>query len=152
MIVGRGSQHFLENRADTLRVFLYAPRDEKVRRVMARGCSEIEAQERVDNVDQERMEFIQQIFQRGMAVALALPRDDQYLHRRRDRGSDDSGLHENARYHGLSWEDRASRARNSPTAEFYGLALWIGCSSGNHFAKDFPTSPREPAFLATIEC
>ena len=62
VIVGRGSQHFLENRADTLRVFLYAPWEDKVRRVMARGCSEAEAQERVDNVDQERMEFIQKYF------------------------------------------------------------------------------------------
>src|SRR6516162_3133484 len=40
VIVGRGSQFFLENRDDTLRVFLYAPRQEKVRRVMARGKSE----------------------------------------------------------------------------------------------------------------
>src|SRR3974390_2952568 len=29
VIVGRGSQHFLRDRQDTLRVFLYAPRDAK---------------------------------------------------------------------------------------------------------------------------
>src|SRR5215472_13360390 len=29
VIVGRGSQHFLKNRADTLRVFLYAPKEDK---------------------------------------------------------------------------------------------------------------------------
>jgi cytidylate kinase len=62
VIVGRGSQHFLRNRADTLRVFLYAPRAEKVRRVIARGKSEKEAQERVDTVDRERVEFIQKYF------------------------------------------------------------------------------------------
>src|SRR5580698_845290 len=57
VIVGRGSQHFLRERSDTLRVFLYAPREEKVRRVMARGKSEQEAIELVDTVDQERADF-----------------------------------------------------------------------------------------------
>src|SRR5262252_8109887 len=40
VIVGRGSQHFLESRPDVLRVFLYAPTEEKVRRVARRGHSE----------------------------------------------------------------------------------------------------------------
>ena len=44
VIVGRGSQHFLRDRPDTLRVFLYAPRENKVRRLLARGKSEKEAQ------------------------------------------------------------------------------------------------------------
>src|SRR6201998_420745 len=43
VIVGRGSQHFLRDRSDTLRVFLYAPRENKVRRLLARGKSEQEA-------------------------------------------------------------------------------------------------------------
>src|SRR6202011_5583603 len=59
VIVGRGSQHFLRNRPDTLRVFLYAPREAKVRRVIARGKSESEAQQLVDSVDRERSDFIQ---------------------------------------------------------------------------------------------
>jgi cytidylate kinase len=62
VIVGRGSQHFLRNRADTLRVFLYAPREAKVRRVIGRGKSENEAQELVDSVDRERSDFIQKYF------------------------------------------------------------------------------------------
>jgi cytidylate kinase len=62
VIVGRGSQHFLRNRPDTLRVFLYAPREAKVRRVIARGKSENEAQELVDSVDRERSDFIQKYF------------------------------------------------------------------------------------------
>lgn len=62
VIVGRGSQHFLENNPETLRVFLYAPRDEKVRRIMTRGKTEQEAQRCVDTVDHERMEFIQRYF------------------------------------------------------------------------------------------
>src|SRR5579871_2443196 len=51
VIVGRGSQHFLRDRQDTLRVFLYAPREDKVRRLLARGKSEDEAEQLVDTVD-----------------------------------------------------------------------------------------------------
>jgi cytidylate kinase len=62
VVVGRGSQHFLRDRRDTLRVFLYAPREDKVRRLLARGKTESEAQERVDNVDRERADFIAKYF------------------------------------------------------------------------------------------
>ena len=62
VIVGRGSQHFLENRQDTLRVFLFAPREDKVRRVMSRGKTEEEAQQLVDTVDRDRGDFIQKYF------------------------------------------------------------------------------------------
>jgi cytidylate kinase len=62
VIVGRGSQHFLRNRQDTLRVFLYAPREAKVRRVQARGKSENEAEELVDSIDRERADFILKYF------------------------------------------------------------------------------------------
>lgn len=62
VIVGRGSQHFLKNRSDTLRVFLYAPREDKIRRLLARGKSEKEAEELVDSVDRERADFIQKYF------------------------------------------------------------------------------------------
>jgi cytidylate kinase len=62
VIVGRGSQHFLRNRQDTLRVFLYAAREEKVRRLLARGKSEKEAEQLVDTVDRERADFIQRYF------------------------------------------------------------------------------------------
>ena len=62
VIVGRGSQQFLKNRPDTLRMFLYAPREHKVRRLLARGKSEKEAEELVDSVDRERADFIQKYF------------------------------------------------------------------------------------------
>jgi len=62
VIVGRGAQHFLRNRPDTLRVFLYAPREAKVRRLLARGKSESEAEQLVDSVDKERADFIQKYF------------------------------------------------------------------------------------------
>jgi cytidylate kinase len=62
VIVGRGSQHFLRNREDTLRVFLYAPREDKIRRLLARGKTLKEAEERVDTVDRERADFIERYF------------------------------------------------------------------------------------------
>ena len=62
VIVGRGAQQFLRNRPDTLRVFLYAPREDKVRRLLARGKSEKEAEQLVDTVDRERGDFIQKYF------------------------------------------------------------------------------------------
>jgi cytidylate kinase len=62
VIVGRGSQLFLRDRSDTLRVFLYAPRENKVRRLLSRGKTEKEAQELVDTVDRERAGFIEKYF------------------------------------------------------------------------------------------
>ena len=62
VIVGRGSQHFLRDRQDTVRLFLYAPPEEKIRRLLARGKSEQEAEELVDTVDRERSDFIARYF------------------------------------------------------------------------------------------
>src|SRR5579863_5703701 len=62
VIVGRGSQLFLNNRPDTFRVFLYAPREDKVRRLRARGKTEGDAEELVDTVDRERANFIEKYF------------------------------------------------------------------------------------------
>ncbi len=62
VIVGRGSQLLLKDRPDTFRVFLYAPREDKVRRVLSRGKSEKDAQELVDTVDRERAGFIEKYF------------------------------------------------------------------------------------------
>ena len=62
VMVGRGSQHFLRDRQDTLRLFLYAPREEKLRRLLSRGKNEAEARELVDTVDRERADFIEKYF------------------------------------------------------------------------------------------
>jgi len=63
VIVGRGSQHFLRDRSDTLHVFLYAPRENKMRRLISEGMSGKDAEEAVDTVDQERADFIDKYFQ-----------------------------------------------------------------------------------------
>src|SRR5437868_3099981 len=62
VIVGRGSQHFLRNRADTLRFFLYGSREQKIKRLVAEGNTETNAAALVDIVDHERAAFIKNYF------------------------------------------------------------------------------------------
>lgn len=62
VIVGRGAQHFLRDCPDALRLFLYAPREAKVRRLVAGGVSNDEAEQLVDAVDRERADYIRRYF------------------------------------------------------------------------------------------
>ncbi len=62
VIVGRAAVYFLRKRTDTFCVFLYAPRDVKYQRVLAQLGNAEEALERVDNVDEERKQFIKHYF------------------------------------------------------------------------------------------
>jgi cytidylate kinase len=62
VIVGRGAPYFLRDRADAFHVFLYAPRAEKLRRIQDQGTREREAEELVDTVDRERIEFVKHYF------------------------------------------------------------------------------------------
>ena len=62
VVVGRGAPYFLRDRSDTLVVFLFAPRELKVRRALALTKSEAEASELVDSVDQQRVAFVKHYF------------------------------------------------------------------------------------------
>lgn len=62
VIVGRAAAYFLRARADTFCVFLYAPRDLKYQRVLARVKNEAEARHLIDTVDQERIAFIRHYY------------------------------------------------------------------------------------------
>lgn len=62
VIVGRGSPYILRRRADAFHVFVYAPPDEKIRRVMSIGKSEKEARKLIEEIDRERASFIQHYF------------------------------------------------------------------------------------------
>ena len=62
VILGRGSQHFLQSRKDTLRFFLYAPTGDKVRRLVSEGNTQAKAEALVDTVDRERAAFIKNYF------------------------------------------------------------------------------------------
>jgi cytidylate kinase len=62
VLVGRGAPYFLREHADAFHVFLYAPRAEKIRRTMADGRSQQEAEELVDSVDRERIAYVKHYF------------------------------------------------------------------------------------------
>jgi len=62
VLVGRGSAFFLENRPDAFHVFLYAPYEHKVRRLMESGNNQAEAARLVDTIDTERADFIKKYF------------------------------------------------------------------------------------------
>lgn len=62
VIVGRGSQYFLQERQDTYHVFIYAPYVEKIRRERQQGKSESQARHLVETVDRERADFIKKYF------------------------------------------------------------------------------------------
>jgi cytidylate kinase len=58
VIVGRGAPWFLRGRDDAFHVFLYAPHDEKLRRVMAAGKTRREAEQLLETVDRDRAAFV----------------------------------------------------------------------------------------------
>jgi cytidylate kinase len=62
VIVGRGATYFLRDREDAFHVFIFAPWEEKIRRVRAMGKSEAEAIELVTTIDRERATFIQKYY------------------------------------------------------------------------------------------
>lgn len=62
VIVGRGAPYLLRDRADAFHVFIYAPLEEKLRRVRAAGKSEAEALDLVSTIDTERATFIKKYF------------------------------------------------------------------------------------------
>jgi cytidylate kinase len=62
VIVGRGSTYSLRDRDDAYHVFIYAPWEEKMRRLREAGKSRTEAEELLSTIDRERAIFIQRYF------------------------------------------------------------------------------------------
>jgi len=62
VIVGRGANWFLRNREDAFHAFLYAPYEEKLRRVIAQGENERQAAQLIESVDRERAAFIRKYY------------------------------------------------------------------------------------------
>jgi len=62
VFVGRGAPYFLRGRTDAFHVFLYAPRAEKRRRLLQLGKTGREADELLDSVDRDRIEFVKHYF------------------------------------------------------------------------------------------
>lgn len=62
VIVGRGAAYYLQDRPECLHVFIYAPFEEKLRRLKAAGKSDEEAIQLACTVDRDRAEFIKEHF------------------------------------------------------------------------------------------
>jgi len=62
VVVGRGAPYFLREQPDAFHVFLYAPRTEKLRRLLKDGYKQSDAEELVDSVDLERIAFVKHYF------------------------------------------------------------------------------------------
>jgi cytidylate kinase len=62
VIVGRGAPYLVRENPEAFHVFLYAPRSEKIRRLMAEGHSREEVVEQVDTVDRERIAYVKHYF------------------------------------------------------------------------------------------
>jgi hypothetical protein len=62
VIVGRGSAYYLGSRRDAFHVFIYAPFEDKVRRLQSIGKSKKEAIELAETVDLDRAAFIKKYF------------------------------------------------------------------------------------------
>lgn len=62
VVVGRGAPYFLREHPGAFHVFLYAPRAEKIRRIVAEGQSREDAEEQVEAVDNERRAYVKHYF------------------------------------------------------------------------------------------
>jgi cytidylate kinase len=62
VVVGRGAPYFLREQPDAFHVFLYAPRAEKLHRLLQDECTKSEAEDLVDTVDRERIAFVKHYF------------------------------------------------------------------------------------------
>jgi cytidylate kinase len=62
VIVGRAAPYFLRERPNTFRAFIYAPYEEKLRRLLALGNTRAEAENLLETVDEERAAFIKRYY------------------------------------------------------------------------------------------
>jgi CMP/dCMP kinase len=62
VIVGRGAAYYLHDHPEAFHVFIYAPFEEKVRRLQLQEKSQAEAIELAESVDRDRGAFIKQHF------------------------------------------------------------------------------------------
>ena len=62
VVVGRGAPYFLRQNPAAFHVFLYAPRAEKIRRLVQDGSTESEAEANVDSIDRQRIAFVKHYF------------------------------------------------------------------------------------------
>ena len=62
VVVGRGAPYLLRERPDAFHVFLFAPRAEKIRRLLQESHTLDEAEDLVDSIDRERSAYVKHYF------------------------------------------------------------------------------------------
>ncbi|HEX5230468.1 MAG TPA: cytidylate kinase-like family protein [Bryobacteraceae bacterium] len=62
VIVGRGAPFLLRDRPDTFHVFIYAPFEEKIHRLMHAGKTEDEAHDEIESIDRQRVIFVKRYY------------------------------------------------------------------------------------------
>lgn len=62
VIVGRGAPYLLRGRPDAFHVFIYAPLEEKIRRLAEIGKSEEDAIDEIESIDRQRVLFVRKYF------------------------------------------------------------------------------------------
>jgi cytidylate kinase len=62
VIVGRGSAYYLRDRPECFHIFIYAPFEERVRRLEEAGKTQDEAIQLASTIDQDRAAFVKQYF------------------------------------------------------------------------------------------
>jgi cytidylate kinase len=66
VLVGRGAQAFLGERAGTLHAYIVCPREHRVAAVMRRlGLSQKDAEKRVDDTDADRRRYVKETYGRA---------------------------------------------------------------------------------------
>jgi cytidylate kinase len=63
VIVGRGSAYHLQSNPAAFHAFVYAPVDERVRRLISRGESEDEAYSLAESIDRDRAAYVKRYFE-----------------------------------------------------------------------------------------
>lgn len=62
VIVGRAAPWFLRERDDNMGLFIFAPYDEKLRRLLAIGKTQEEAEEQLEHMDEDRAAFVKRYY------------------------------------------------------------------------------------------
>ncbi len=62
VIVGRAAPYFLRERPNVMSLFIFAPHEEKLRRLVAQGKDEAEATDLLETVDEDRAAFVKRYY------------------------------------------------------------------------------------------
>ncbi len=128
VIVGRGSAYYLKDEPDSFHVFIYAPFEEKVRRLQQGGKTEAEATQLVETVDRDRADFIRQNWN-PVSLPSLLPPYGQFHDGRGSRRSNRTervGGHSESLSRWIKPIERCARSPLSPNPSSRSRPVWRG--------------------------